>query len=155
MIIPKLISCKNGPFFERVFKFRNCFKKEIFYNYFSNGTVSGCRLLPRVNQVTLLQTQRTSDGRMAAQRKGSWKDCSALLFFDRRLLSLSLSSLFLEQHFPRRFSLVVFVLRYTDVYSLTSSVFPTSVFDAHSILWTETASRSLYSPCIRRHDMQN
>jgi len=68
---------------------------------------------------------------------------------------LSLSSLFLEQHFPRRFSLVVFVLRYTDVYSLTSSVFPTSVFDAHSILWTETASRSLYSPCIRRHDMQN
>ena len=90
---------------------------------------------------------------MAAQRKGLWKDCSVLLFFDRRLLSLS--SLFLEQHFPRRFSLVVFVLRYSDVYSLTSSVIPPSAFDAHSILRTETASRSLYSPCIRRHDMQN
>ena len=82
---------KTGLFLERVYKFRICFKKEVFYNYFSlNCTFSGRRLLPRVNQVTLLQTQRTSDGRMAAQRKGSWKDCSVLLFFDRRLLSLSL-----------------------------------------------------------------
>ena len=89
----KWIMVKTGLFLERVYKFRICFKKEVFYNYFSlNCTFSGRRLLPRVNQVTLLQTQRTSDGRMAAQRKGSWKDCSVLLFFDRRLLSLSLFS---------------------------------------------------------------
>ena len=100
--------------------------------------------------------------KLNAPPMGGWqhkeKDRGRIVVFFSSLtavFSLSLSSLFLEQHFPRRFSLVVFVLRYTDVYSLTSSVFPTSVFDAHSILWTETASRSLYSPCIRRHDMQN
>ena len=60
---------------------------------------------------------------------GGWqhkeKDRGRIVVFFSSLtavFSLSLSSLFLEQHFPRRFSLVVFVLRYTDVYSLTSSV---------------------------------
>ena len=136
-------------------KFSKCLKKAIFSNYFFllNGTFSAAAAsFPRESSYP---NSKLNASTMGGQRKGSLKDCSVLIFFDRRLLSLSLSSLFLKQGFPRRFSFVAFVLRYSDVYSLTSSVTPPSAFDAHSILRTETASRSLYSPCIRRHDMQN